>query len=354
MNKLYLIVCTLLTCGSAYAQQSDITKNFRDDVDSRVKEGQGFGDLKLSASLWGFYQVETQTGEDVAGGVADVVAKYSIDNFSFGSTVEAQQDITDTTTSEFSHDLGSLYALSTGTDVEDPYLKALWGQYQQDKWKIRVGILNMYSMVDQSYYNSYVTYFMNHSFEAKTFAELQNTAAGIVGKYDDEDYYLTLGVSDGSSTNGEAWDNLRDNDMKAYVTGEVGIKNGEDVYYVNLWHNEKSDKQDAYGAYLSLNHTINKKYTVFGKYALSNHSKIDQHVSIGTGIHQLLYKKDLMLIGTAFSEQDEQWQNTSEIVYRYDWKNLQLSLDFQWIHNPINNKEENNLYIPGVRMRIFI
>ncbi|NOR57714.1 MAG: porin, partial [Sulfurimonas sp.] len=291
-----------------------------------------------------------------AGGGAniDLIAMYKPnDTSSVGFKLNARHQLGEHSSSTFAGEIGSLYTTSPAYSDRDILVSEFWYQHKVEALSLRVGIVDPGSFIDNSFYKSSSNYFFSSSLSSTPYATVPNNGLGLSLKYVKRKYFLSGHISDANAKSGGSMDAFLKDDLSLYSAVEFGITPKNNRYYLTLWNRQREDKQDANGAIVSINQTLDEINKVFAKYAFSNEATAKQYFSFGWGRKKLLDKNDK--VGLAYSASQSKFndeiQNTIEMFYRYDYYyGIQISADIQ-VLDPIYGNEDIAI-LPGLRLRV--
>jgi len=356
---------TLLLVQEVSANESRI----EDDIDGKIKEKKEIRTLlhdqqkewedahklKVIFSFMGVSQYDTITETKATGDRIDFLIHYTLDeHFSFGMLLEQQWKIGENGSSSFAKEIGSINKLSAGFSDTGAFVRELWGEYKENAFLVRAGIINSNSFVDRSFYSSYANFFMSHASSSHSYGQVPMSSLGIGLKYTQPDYYINTVFSDATGRLQDAVHDIREEDLDPYNGFEVGYTPDKDIYFVNVWRKKNKKGEISYGGYLSLNKYIDAQNKVFAKLGTSRNSKTRNRFSFGWGHDDLFSNKDLFLTAFASSQdpKTDKYQNNYELTYIYKLDyGMKLSADLQVIQDPINTGEDWAV-IPGIRFKV--
>lgn len=246
-----------------------------------------------------------------------------------------------------------------------------WGlvnlQWSQVILDGRGGVVVGFTPADD-YFHAYalaspLTAFSNLAFSTGGEIALPDTGLGIAaGTMLGEHWYWKGGVHDanGSST-APSLDVI--GDWELYKNLEVGWTSGQDKLFFNnlhlgVWH---ADERSEAGVPESWGIVGNASW-YFEKYRLlpflrggwsdGDAALLDGQVSVGTG--KQFRERDLAGIGVSWGSPSalglrDQW--TTELFYRFQFRNLAITPSVQWVANPALNPEEDQLFVGSLRAR---
>lgn len=340
-----------------------------DNIDGKIKEKKEmhtlFSDqlktldekynLKIIASFMGFSQYDTISENEATGDRIDLLVHYTLDEqFAFGMLLEQQWQIGEHGSSSFAKEIGAINRLAPGFSDTGAFVREFWGEYKEDAFLVRAGIINSNSFIDHSFYNSYATFFMSHASSSHSYGQVPMSSLGVGVSYTQPDYYISTVLSDAPAHLEDAVHDIREGDLNPYVGLEIGYTSGKDIYFVNIWRKENKKNEVSYGAYLSLNKYLDENNKVFAKIGMNENSKTKNRLSFGWGHDALFSGNDLFLAAFSTSQDPhtDRYQNSYEVIYIYKLGyGMELSADLQVIQDPIDTREDWAV-VPGVRFRI--
>ncbi|MCE2570258.1 carbohydrate porin [Motilimonas eburnea] len=271
------------------------------------------------------------------------------------------------------------------SDQGDRITNLHWKQRLNDgKTSFIVGFQDVTDYVDTYALASPWTGFSNLVFQ---------TGAGAMGLPDDglfavsigqmltDNYYIVAGLADanGRSDSDEIFDGFDSffNDNDYFTTVELGwTASQQQIYTDNLhvtyWHLDATFNDDgstrhsaknSEGVNFSLSYFVTPQIMPFVRAGFSidgDAALYEKSISVGLGYFGLGAPKHNLGAAFNWSEANKEgWgtddsQTTLEIYYNMQFgEHVQITPDFQWIHDPILSQESNALVF-GLRGRIFI
>ena len=311
-------------------------------------------DVDIGFAYRGVAQSDLVSNSVGGGSNIDIIAMYKPnDTSSLGFKLNARHQLGEYSSSTFAGEIGSLYTTSPAYSDRDILVSELWYQHKMEALSLRVGIVDPGSFIDNSFYKSSSNYFFSSSLSSTPYATVPNNGLGLSLKYVKSNYFLSGHISDANAKSGGSMDVFLKDNLSIYSAVEFGITPKNNRYYLTLWNRQRVDNQDANGAIVSINQTLDEFNKVFAKYAFSNEATAKQYLSFGWGSKNILNRDDK--IGLAYSASQSKFndeiQSTIEMFYRYDYYyGIQISADIQ-VLDPICSKEDIAI-LPGLRLRV--
>lgn len=324
-------------------------------IHEQQKEWEESYNTKVVFSFMGFSQYDTVTKEKATGDRIDFLLHHTPnEQFTFAMLLEQQWQIGDNGSGSFANAIGAINKMAPGFSDTGAYVRELWGEYKQDAFVVRAGIINSNSFIDRSFYNSYANFFMSHASSSHSYGQVPMSSLGIGVKYIQADYYVNTVFSDATARLQDAVDDIKEQNFNPYNGFEVGYTPNKDIYFINVWRKENKKGEISYGGYLSLNKYLDENNKIFAKLGTSRNSKTQNRFSTGWGHNDLFDTKDLFLVAFSTSQDQEtdEYQNSYEFTYVYKMGyGIELSADLQIIQNPIDTGEDLAV-VPGIRLKV--
>jgi porin len=328
-----------------------------------------------------FMEVSGGLGEDHAGGGMirffgywDLVNHDALRKGSLNWKVENRHKYTDVAPNGLGFESGYVGIFEPPfSDQQTRLTNLYWKQYVADgTWAIVAGFLDATDFVDVYLMASPWTGFNNFVFSTGSAAmDLPNDATlGVAaGGMVSETVYIQTGIADANSDPTEpfaGFDSVAsDSDFFKWV--EVGFTPGRDkVYFDNVhmtfWHvaERANGTSDGWGINGSWQQWIDDKWLPFvrGGYTEESGSLLEKSLTVGIGYQPVPMRG---VIGfacnwgkpnqTSFKRAGDQY--TTELFWRYQLtRELALTPSIQYIKDPAQNEEEDNLWVYGLRVRV--
>jgi len=328
-----------------------------------------------------FMSVNDSPGEDNAsGGMArffgywDLVNRGGPNKGSLNWKVENRHSYTDVPPSGLGFETGYVGLFEPPfSDQQTRLTNLYWKQYfAEGKWATVLGFLDATDFADVYLLASPWTGFNDFVFSTGSAAmDLPNDATlgvatgGMIAKK----VYIQAGIADANSDPTEpfeGFDSVADeSDFFKWI--EVGFTPKQDKLYfdnvhVTFWHIDEraNGTHDGWGLNASWQQWINDKWLPFvrGGYTEDSGSLLEKSVTVGVG-YQPIPMRGVIGFGfnwgkpneTSFGDLEDQY--TTELFWRYQLtKELAVTPSIQYIKDPAQNPDEDNLWAFGLRVRV--
>ena len=275
---------------------------------------------------------------------------------------------TDIPPSELGFELG--YQGVTGTlfsDVGTVLVDLNWQQaFNEGRGGLIIGRYDPNDYVDVSGHANPWTTFSNLAVLVNTSIALPDSGFGIGGGHwiesDIGDLFVLGSISDANGVIDEV--EFFEGGSEFFTALEIGWTLDRSQRYTNHlhitgWHvDEREDVgvEESEGLVVGGTWTAIEDWMLFFRLGWSQGSAPLANKTATVGFMKRFHKRDLLGLGTNWSEisnDDLRDQYSTELFYRFQFsENLAVTPSIQWLVDPANNLEEDQVWVAGLRMRI--
>ncbi len=295
--------------------------------------------------------------------------------------VDHRHGYSDTAPADFSLDsLGDVGSIASTFNDEGWRLTNLhWRQsWNKDRWVVLAGFLSPPDFVDTYGLGSPWLHFMALAFTtgAGTISLPGDAAMGLaIGGWLNENLYIMGGFEDANSDPTDPFEGFNTffEDHEYFKHIEIGWTTSRERAYLDnlhltLWQVDERDEanvEDGWGSVLSYSCYISDKWMPFLRagYASDAGSLLEKSVSAGLGYQPNPIGSsagNLLGLGVNWGEPNDTVfgsglddQYSFELFYRLQiTKELAITPDIQFLINPAQNPDEDNIWVFGLRARI--
>jgi porin len=259
-------------------------------------------------------------------------------------------------------------AVLTGTTFSDFHLSVtqlFWKQYFCEKRiALAAGRMDVSDFVDVYAMMNPQTHFLNLAFSTNPTIAVPNQGMGVVAAGMITDHlYVQGGFSDANGVSTQAGFDTFLDDSEYFSYAEVGLTTSQDRIYLDnvhatFWHTDARATAGAprgQGFTLSAQKFVDDKWLPFARYGYADGEAALMQNTFSAGIGLQCKNRDVFGTGISWGKpanSNMSDQFTSEIFYRLQLTEfLAVTPDVQFIVDPANNPNVNELAFFGIRLR---
>lgn len=244
-----------------------------------------------------------------------------------------------------------------------------WRQrFAGGRWSFVIGQVDPYDYVNVNAIGSPWTGFTNLAFEQQPILPAPSQGMGSAMQWQLNDNWAILGgFADANAKPAKPFDSAKDffDTWETFKHFAVGWspnwgKRYEQLIQLTVWQadeREEAGVEDGHGvAFAMSNHVDKWRPFLRAGYADGAGAMLDRAISIGTG-YDARGGQDLsgIAVGWGRAPGNSRDQYTVEAFYRWDITDyLQLTPELQYIINPANDPDTDDIFVFGVRLRVFL
>lgn len=268
----------------------------------------------------------------------------------------------------FNLGLQSGSAVLTGTTFSDFHLSVtqlFWKQYFFDKrMTVAAGRIDVTDFIDVYAMMNPQTHFLNLAFSTNPTIAAPNQGLGVVAAGMITDHlYVQGGFADANGQSTQAGFDTFFDDSEYFSYAEVGLTTSQDRIYLDnvhatFWHTDARSTAGAprgQGFTLSAQKFVDDKWLPFARYGYADGEAALMQNTFSTGIGLQCKNRDVFGAGISWGKpanSSRSDQFTSEIFYRFQLTEfLAITPDMQFIVDPANNANVDELVFFGIRLR---
>jgi len=275
---------------------------------------------------------------------------------------------TDIPPSQLGFDVG--YSGFTGTLFSDAgtiLVDLNWQQaFNEGRGGLIFGRYDPNDYVDVSGHANPWTTFSNLSILLNTSIALPDSGFGIGGGHwissDVGDWFMLGSISDANGVIDEV--DFFDGGSEFFTAVELGWtpdRSQRFTNHVNItgWHvDEREDAgiPEGEGITIGANWSVVEDWMIFGRAGWSDGAAPLMNTTATLGLMKRFYKRDLLGLGFNWGDPSSEGlsdQYSTELFYRFQFaENLAVTPSLQWLVDPANNTEEDQIWVAGLRLRL--